>query len=360
MKVFITGFLSLVFFQVSLSQNLAAYYDYRSYFYVFDNGANQQAEYLPVKSYKVGGNAVAYVDNSDNFKVFYAGKSYPLADVAPTAYSATDDLVVYNIDKLLSVFDNGTATKMPGWATSFVSGDSIVGYFDDNGGLYKVYYGGVVNPLPDVIDDNSISTFIAGDNLLAYFNADGNFRAFFHNKVYDLGTNHVSKYQAGSSTIAFMDEYSQTFKVFYNGVVATMENQPPKSMQCGDDLIAYIDATGSFKIFYKGSLITVMTYEPGFYSTVDNVVAFGTDNVDFNVFYKGNVYKLETNTPVNYQLDYNSVAYIDPYGYLKLFSDGKTKQVTSLKITDYTLTKNVLMYKTAMFDYHFYLNGTEY
>ena len=344
----------------TFSQNLSGYLDYKNYFFVFDNGINYQAEYNPVKSYKVGGNAVAYVDNADNFKVFYNGKAYPLADIAPSQYSATDELVVYYRDRILSVFENGNSQRLPGWASVYTVGDSIVGFYDENSGYFKIYYNGALTNLPDGIDATNLNSFKAGDNIIAYFGIGGQFKAYYKNKVFDLGTTHVSSYDAGASTIGYVDEYSQSFKVFYDGDVAQMENIAPKSMQVGDNQIAYVDAGGSFKIFYKGSIFTISSYEPNFYRTTDNVVIWGTENVTFNVFYKGQIYQLEKNVPTNYQTDLNSVAYLDSYGYLKLFSDGETKQVSNIKVTDYVLTKNVLMYKTGLYDFHFYLKGKEY
>lgn len=359
MKTFVLS-LFIALSQFSFAQNIASFFDYRNYFYVFDNGVNYQAEYLQVKGYKVGGNGVAYIDNSDNFKVFYNGKSYPLADVPPSTYMATDDIIVYYNNKILSVFDNGNATRLPGWATTFVAGDSIVGYFDDISGYYKIYYQGEINILQDVIDVNSPTSFVAGDNIIAYLDINGVLKANYHGKIYDLGTNHTSNYRAGASTIGFMDDYAQTFKVFYDGIIATMENLAPRSMKVADNLIAYVDGNSNFKIFYKGSVYTISTVEPEFYSAVDNVVVFGTTNVNFNIFYKGKIYNLEKQVPTNYQADLNSVAYIDSYGYLKLFSNGETKQVSEIKVTDYTLTKNVLMFRTGLNDLHFYLNGKAY
>jgi hypothetical protein len=360
MKSFFIFLFYLVFLTSAVSQSLAAFSDYRNYLMVFDNGVINQAEYMPVKNYKAGGNSVAYVDNSDNFKVFYKGKAYPLADVAPSNYSATDNLVVYYKDRILSVFDNGVATRLPGWASTYAAGDSIVGFLDENSGYYKIYYRGTITNLPDALDVNNPPNFVAGDNIIAYQNIDGKLKAYYRDQVYDLGTNHTSGYQAGASTVAFMDDYNQAFKVFNDGNIATMESLAPKSMQAGDNLIAYVDANSNFKIFYKGSLFTISSVEPQFYSVADNVVVFGTDYVNFSVFYKGKIYLLEKNTPTNYQKDYNSVAYIDSYGYLKLFSDGETKQVSNIKISDYTLSKNVLMFKTGLNDMHFYLDGKAY
>lgn len=344
----------------SSSQNLSAFTDYRNYFYVFDDGIQYQAEYMPVKGYKVGGAGVGYIDNVDNFKVFYKGKAYHISDIPPASYAATDNIVVYYRDKILYVFDNGTTTRLPGWVLNYVVGDSIVGYFDENSGYYKIYYNGAVKNLPDVIKVNNPVGFVAGDNIIAYTDISNNFKAYYRGRVHDLGTNNVSGYACGANIIGYYDNYNQAYKVFYEGTIATMENLPPKSMQVGDNLIAYVDANGSFKIFYMGNVFTISSFEPDFYSVTDNIVLYGTAGVSFTVFYKGVIYPLERNLPTNYQIDLNSVAYIDTYGYLKLFNNKQTKQVSNIRVTDYTLTKNVLQFKTGLNDLHFILNGKSY
>jgi len=357
--VFLIAFIVIHF---GFAQNLGSFIDYQGRLNIFDNGNIISLEGLAKKGAKVGGNCVLYTDQSDNFKAYYQGRTYDLADFTPAMYSASDDLGVFATNRIVSVFDNGNVVNLPGWANSYVAGDSIVGYFDVSSdyGYYRVYYGGTTEVVSDVFNSASVSSVKAGDNILAYINGDGLFKAYYHGQIYDLGTNHVSSYQLGSSTVAYMDEYNVAFKVFYNGVITTLETMAPKSYKGGDQLVAYVDNSGNFKIFYKGEVTTISTVEPDFYAVDDNVVAFGTENVSFNVFYMGKVYPLESNTPASYEVDFNSVAYIDKYGYLKIFTDGQTNQAYYIKVPKFKLTKNVLMFKTSEYDYHFYLNGKLY
>ena len=342
------------------AQNLGAYTDSRGYFYVFENGNRNQVETMPIKYSKVGGNCVLYVDNSDNLKCYYQGDKIDVADYPPAMLVNTDDLGAFYNNRILYVVDHGKTTRMPGWTGNYAIGDSIVGCFDDNNTAYNVYYDGEVKILPDVVDTSVRNSTIAGDNILVYIAGGGKLKAYYHNKIYDLGTDHPGKYAAGSSTVAFMDLYSQQFKVFYDGLVAPLESMPPKSFSCGDGIIAYVDASNNFKIFYKGSLMTVFSYAPDNYAVDDNVVAFSVDNVGFNVFYKGKIYKMETTGPMSYQCDYNSVGYLDAYGYLKMFCDGNTTQCSDVVISKFKLTKNVLMYRTDLNEFNIFLNGQQY
>ena len=350
----------LGYLNTSTAQNLGAYTDYRGYFYIFENGNRIQWETLPVKQTKVGGNSVIYLDNADNLRAYYHGEKVELADFQPALFTNTDNYGAFYNNHMLYVFDNGKTVKMPGWTGYFSIGDSIVGAYDDNATQYNVYYNGELHALPDLVDTTIKNGTVAGDNLLVYRSTDGKLKTYYHNQVFDLGTDHPGSYAAGTSTVAFMDLYSMTFKVFYDGQVATLETQAPKSYKVGDGIIAYVDALNNFKIFYKGNLMTVFTYAPDFYAVKDNVVPFGVDNTGFNVFYKGQLYKLESSSPLSYQYDFNTVAYLDAYGYLKVFSDGVTTPASEVIISKFKLTKNVVMYKTDLNEFNIFLNGQQY
>src|SRR6185295_2426565 len=102
-KIYLTlSILCFLSFSVS-GQNLGAYTDYKNYFYAFDNGPNIELESQVIKSYKVGGNAVAYVNGADNFRAYYNGETYDLLSIAPLDYVASDNLVVYYRDMILNV-----------------------------------------------------------------------------------------------------------------------------------------------------------------------------------------------------------------------------------------------------------------
>src|SRR4051812_12892202 len=106
MKIYLTVLISSIFLPLT-GQNLGAYTDYKNYFYAFDGGPNIELEGQPIKSYKVGCNAVAYVNGTDNFRAYYGGEIYDLLSIAPADYLVTDDYVLFNNNMILSVFDNG-------------------------------------------------------------------------------------------------------------------------------------------------------------------------------------------------------------------------------------------------------------
>src|SRR5690349_1543797 len=90
----------------SMSQGIAAYNDYRDAFIVFDRGTFQQLDHLKVRSFKPGGNTLAYVDNSGEFQIYYNGKKYhQLYSTDMFSYFNTNYLVAYKVAQVLYVFE---------------------------------------------------------------------------------------------------------------------------------------------------------------------------------------------------------------------------------------------------------------
>ena len=106
MKFYFTLFISAFLFSNLTAQSLSAYTDYKNYFYAFDNGPNIQLESQPIASYKVGGNAIAYVNGVDNFRAYYHNESYDLLSISPSSYEATDSYIVFYRDMILNIFVN--------------------------------------------------------------------------------------------------------------------------------------------------------------------------------------------------------------------------------------------------------------
>lgn len=335
----------------SKGQNMAAYTDYKNYFYAFNDGMRTELEYLPIQSFKVGGNTLAWIDNNGDFKVFNKGRISLLSETSVSDYTATDYLVTYSTYKFLDVFDNGKVTELCQFAQNYVTSDSLVAFTDSRAFAFNVYYNREIIPL-ETGSDPPVLTFDAGDNVLAYINFLNEFKVFYRNKVTKLGTaNGPLPYKAGKNILAYYTNYG--FSVFYKGLVYDLEKFQPRSFFAGDDLVAYITTNQELKVVYNGKLKILTNFEPTFYKVVDSLVVYN-DAQKFNVFYNGTVYTLENYIPKDYQVDFNTVVYLDLQGRLKTFHQGKTEFVTHSAIDHYTLYRDVIHYRLLNTDYIYY------
>ena len=89
------------------SQTLAAYHDNQERFFIFDGGKTIQAEYLPVKSFSIGGNCILYINNRGNLKMYYKGSISDLEVGGVSQFVAMDYLSVYSIGDIVKIIENG-------------------------------------------------------------------------------------------------------------------------------------------------------------------------------------------------------------------------------------------------------------
>src|SRR6056297_2558211 len=89
---------------LSFSQDLAAFTDYRDYFYVFDEGNLKMIEHHPVQSFKIAMNGIAYIANDQSLKWYSDGNTRKISTVVED-YEVTENLLVYSFGQNLFVFD---------------------------------------------------------------------------------------------------------------------------------------------------------------------------------------------------------------------------------------------------------------
>ena len=357
MKTYVTLLIAVLLFSNISAQSLAAYTDYKNYFFAFDNGPNIQLESQRITSYKVGGNAIAYVNGVDNFRAYYNGESYDLLSISPEKYDACDNYVVFYRNMALNVFDNGKRSLLSGNTTSYAVGDSMVAFYDLNSGYLRAYYNGQTQDIEGIygMDPDSVK-FKVGDNIMAYVNSANQFKIYYHERILNLESYAPTTFKVGKNIVAYQDAYTQVFKIFYNGMNYTVETTAPTSFIVGDDMVAYVNNTGDFKVFYQGQLSKIASYAPTFYDATDNVLIY-FDGKYFTAFYKGKVTTLETYVPTTIQKDYNTVAYIDRSGYLQALYNGKQQRISEEKVTTFELTGDVLKYNSGVSDFKFFIKG---
>jgi hypothetical protein len=84
-------------------------------FHVFYKGEDVQLEMFPPKSYKMGDDFVAYIDNMGIFKVYYHGETFEISGFEPEKYYAEDYLLLYSEEEYFKVFYKGKITEVEGF-----------------------------------------------------------------------------------------------------------------------------------------------------------------------------------------------------------------------------------------------------
>lgn len=357
--VFVISFLSTLGF--SQTYSLAAFHDYQKHFIIFDGGETHDVENLPVQSYQVGGNCLAYIDNAGKFKVYHKGEIILLSDINVDKYFATRYLVVYEMFGQLYVFDNGKKMMLTSNVLSYAVGDSIVAFFNRNTNSSHAYYGGRIYNLENALTGRPIQDFKVGDNIFAYFNDNTKyFKIFYRGQLEEITqTNDLIDFKTGLNIVAYVDKSTNNFHVYYKGDLIDLDDFEPKSYKVGDNMLAYISSLDEFKVFANGDIETLSDFEPNAYYVTDSLIAYDEQGY-FKVFYNGQIYELENYIPEHFQMQQSTIVYIDLNGWLKSFSAGKQFIVTRDLIKLFQLSYNTILINTTVNTVKIYFNGKLY
>ncbi len=347
-----------VFFNNCKSQDVTAYTDYRGNLQVFDRGLFRQIEYIKVANYKIGGNTVAYIDNKNDFKIYYDGQTFPMVNAADFSYFVTDYLTAFRVGNVLYAFDKGEKKTLCYYTSILIVNDSLLAYFDDAQSSLNIYYNGRIANAEDALISRPKS-IKSGSNIVAWVNQSNYFTIFYHGTTYQLDNIAPRSYQVGRDIVAYVDDYEQHFRLFYKGDTAIAETFEPDSFKVGFGIMAYVDNLGNFRIFNDGVTKKILSDRPDFFYVKGNVIVYSYNN-SFNIFYKGEITTLQNIAPVDFQLGNDGIAWIDDSGRLQLFHKGKTYTVSYEVINKYNLNGNVLKYEVGNNTVNVFYNGKNY
>lgn len=345
------------------AQPLSSYTDLQNQVMVFDNGIIRKIDYLQPIEMKVGRVAIPYIDNSNNFKVYYRGGSRKINAGFTNQFQATDCIIPFMNATSLNVFDRGEVKNLSRMCNLYYAGDSLILFQDGRTQSFNAYYNGEIISVEPFLaaDNNGISRVELKSNIAAYVNYANQFHIFYKGEVINQEMYPVKSFKAGRNTIAYVDANNQ-FKVFNDGTTQVLESFPPENFQVGCDMVAYITIDGNFNIFHKGRIYKMGFFKPN-YQVADFVCLFQDPSNYSKVFEDGITTTLEPYMPEKYIAQYHSVAYFDRNNVLKMYNNGTVSEVTSAISpgqNNWSLNYDVIMYQLGSNFFKFYYNDTEY
>jgi len=362
MRLKLIAIIGIIFFSINIfSQDVAAFTDYKKHFIIFDKGQTKQIEHRLVKSFKIGGNAVAYVTSTSELKVYFNGKVKTLAETFSSDYYTTKNLVVYHTFKQLYVFDKGKVQLLSSYVGHFSVQDDIVSFYDKNSKTIKIYYNGKIWKLATSLIGMPYKYFKTGKNTFAYYNDNSKYLMFFHNGSLNkiVHVNGLIHFKCGKNILAYTDVAMNTFNVYYNNKTFDLEYFKPKKFEIGNNIVAYTDNLGEFKIFSEGETTTLSSFEPDFFKIIDNLLLF-SEPPDIKIYYNKKVYIVCDYMPNNYRIQHSTFAYIDLNKKLKAFTKGNLITVTQDFVKSFDIAYDIIIVKTNGNKTQIYYNNKLY
>ncbi|MBX7109468.1 MAG: hypothetical protein K1X61_12530 [Chitinophagales bacterium] len=342
------------------SQGLSAYLNVRNAFFVFDDSVSREIEYLPPKSFKIGGNCIAYTSSNNSFKVYQKGKVLEVNEGFTTDYFMTGNYVVMKNNTSLHVYDNGKSMLLVRNPYDWVASDSIIGFSDPLSKGYFIYTAGRIFTLSQDLIADPIKISDIGKNILAYTTIDDSLKIFYHGNIYPQPVQNVTEIKVGKNVVAYLNDYNSDFKVFYKGQPFTLEHFEIRWFLTGDNLVVYQTSDGEFKIFYDGVVFTVGKFNPDQLKVTDNLVTYADDVGFFKVFYKGQTYQLDRYMPDHVEMSQNSLYYIGRDDRITFFSFGLQQELPMENYSSLRLDYDVLRVEPTPHQFTFYYKGKSF
>lgn len=342
----------------AMSQSLGAFTDYDKHFYIFDDGTFRQLEFQEVRSFAVGSECVAYVNNGGYLKAYANHIQY---DVSPSvsSYTITDNLFTFQVGSQLYVFENGNRRLLTGFAGRFMVGDSIVAFIDTNKHYLSIYIDGQVYEIADIIVGDD-ARFWAGTNTVAFTDMHDAMHLLCGEHMYEpFSVADNIDVALGRNIGAFADHSNGTFHIFYNGELQEIESFLPKSFKCGHERVAYINSMENFKLFSNGEIYDISGFAPDMYDINRHQLVYSLQG-QFFTFINGEPYRVENYVPQSYSINGNILTYIDQNGYLAVFENGEKNILSYNTINDYFAVGDVVVFNEGLNTTKIYYQGKIY
>jgi len=372
------------------SQNVSAYIDKNGGFYIFDNGISTRYELQSPISYKIGGNCIAYLDNSSTFKIYYNGKVIkPFGDNIIDNYTVTHNLVLFTARNTILVFDQGktdTLTTYRGYNPGV--NDSLVVFQEGNTKSLLVYYKGKIDTLAIPASDlpgyysgfghyGYSYHYETGKNIVAFID-NLELKVFYQNNLYTLlklpksKKNNPYSYpiadnpnlKLGNNIVSFINPATKELSVFYKGLSYKLSKRVYE-VQTGDDMVAYDDSLG-LHVFYSGKnydlapVSTWVGYKPTTFSVKDSTLTYYTKG-RLKVFINGDITDINDRWPGDYKVDTKLVVWLDLQNNLNALYDGKTYTLsTFVRPFGYAVSGNTVWFKVSPNEDHVFFKGKIY
>ena len=254
--------------------------------YVFDNGKSKRLTSF-LKEYALGDEIVIFKeDNLDILKAYYNGQIYELEYTLVSKlgnYKVGDNAVAFiNGSHYFKVFTNGELLELEQWEPKdFVCGRDMVAYVDGSTQTLKLYKNGKVLTL----ENFPPLSMQMGDSVFAYVSDENAFKVYTNGKLLKVESYVPDSYTVKDNICAFFTE--NKLQIMFQGTRFELENFNPKSYQISGSNIAWLDNSGRLKMFDNGKIKTVTTDIVSTYTLNGDVLKYTGGDGYIHIYYKG-------------------------------------------------------------------------
>jgi|GEM_PF-1800922 len=253
---------------------------------VYDRNRNKfLTQSLDDGSFAFGDRTIAFVDYDDRFKIFEGKENKEIEFDPPLSYAVSDDMVAY-IDETnqLKLYSEGQTEIIFNDFVNYRVGNSYLFYVDDS---YQLVYVDAKtlekkNLAEDVLD------YIVGDNVFAFLDYYDAFFVVENGEAIELFDYPPDNY-AYYGDMLYYEDAQGISHVRYKGEDFPLEVYPLNRVQFYDDIVVYIDREGYLKGVYEGVPFHLTNEQVTQFDLQFRVIVYQTGNQDFHIFHDGKV-----------------------------------------------------------------------
>lgn len=170
------------FLPFEAGMNICVYFDEnKNAWTTFCNGYTNTLDQFEPVSYQLGNGMVAYVDNLQNFKVFYNDTIIRLLPMQPNNYKVTDSLISYtdNVNNWY-VFYKGRSQKLENYIPTTIKMSNATLCYIDNVGALRVYDRGKTH----IVTTEQVKQLEVVNNVVSYTLGNSDVRLYWNGNQY--------------------------------------------------------------------------------------------------------------------------------------------------------------------------------
>lgn len=236
-------------------------------------------------SFGFGDRMIAFVDYDDRFKVFEGAEKKEIEFDPPLSYAVSDDMVAY-IDETnqLKLYSDGESEIIFNDFVNYRVGNSYLFFVDDS---YQLVY---VDPktLEQTYLAEDVLDYIIGDNVFAFLDYYDAFFVVENGKAIELFDYPPDNY-AYYGDMLYYEDAQGISHVRYKGKDFPLEVYPLNKVQFYDDIVVYIDREGYLKGVYEGMPFHLTNEQVTQFDLQFRVIVYQTGNQDFHIYHNGKV-----------------------------------------------------------------------
>lgn len=350
-----------LFFSTSLlfGQDVFPFITNLGFFKSFENGYQNQLDFLAPTQIKYSEKLIAYKDHKRDLFVYTKEHGKVFLSNTATDYQIGYNLMAWSVGPILSMWVDGKRKHLSNFGRDFIVSDSLVVYVDRRDNALRAYYNDSIYDVFYGLNDISLPKKL-GVNTFGFEGQGGVNYIFDKGKIIEIGVVLTSiDYESGTGFSVFNDPDHQTFALYENGEILDLESIRVPDYKATNNFVVYLDNNKNLMYYKNGVIKKLSNYSPDIYKANDNIVVW-TEAGLFFLFDGKQTYEIGNFVPDDYKLTNEILAFRNVMGGVSVFYEGKETKITNIYQAPFEVNGNTVKIELSTGNFLFWKDNKEW